>query len=503
MGFLGVANAIWILPGPAGGTGSGFLQIAGTPTSTTVLVRNLPLYGQATPGQVVATGAPIYLAGDLNFAGNGFSGLCPALDGAATSVLKGDSTVGSLPYSSLSSLPTLGTSAPLNVPASGNASSAQVVLGTDTRLSDARALSGSIAESSVTNLVTDLAAKVGTADSRLSDARTPTAHHATHAAAGSDPLTLTKAQISDFPTLGTASAKDVPSSGNASSAQVVYGTDTRLSDARTPSAHETTHLSGGADAIPLASSTAAGLCPTVDNTTIQVSASKLAVLISGLTGIAQSQVTGLVTALAAVPPTTNVQTFTTPGAFTWTKPAGALMIEVICIGGGGGGGSGRRGLAGSARSGGQGGGGGAYSTVKIPAAALGSTVVGQCGLGGTGGASQTTASTGGNTATSLQATTGDSFFGGSQRYTALAIASGGIGGFGGAVAAIAVTAQTPGQFAGGPGGATSITGASTLAPNFVGLGLVAVAVAVASPLETLLLPEVTEAPPGAVSAMTF
>ncbi len=251
MGFLGVANAIWILPGPSGGTGSGFLQIAGTPTSTTVLVRNLPLYGQATPGQVVATGAPIYLAGDLNFAGNGFSGLCPALDGAATSVLKGDSTVGSLPYSSLSSLPTLGTSAPLNVPASGNASSAQVVLGTDTRLSDARALSGSIAESSVTNLVTDLAAKVGTADSRLSDARTPTAHHATHAAAGSDPLTLTKAQISDFPTLGTASAKDVPSSGNASSAQVVYGTDTRLSDARTPSAHETTHLSGGADAIPL------------------------------------------------------------------------------------------------------------------------------------------------------------------------------------------------------------------------------------------------------------
>ena len=32
-------------------------------------------------------------------------------------------------------------------------------------------------------------------DSRLSDARTPTAHAASHAAAGSDPITITSAQI--------------------------------------------------------------------------------------------------------------------------------------------------------------------------------------------------------------------------------------------------------------------------------------------------------------------
>ena len=35
-------------------------------------------------------------------------------------------------------------------------------------------------------------------DSRLTDARTPTAHASTHAAAGSDPLTVTSAQISDL-----------------------------------------------------------------------------------------------------------------------------------------------------------------------------------------------------------------------------------------------------------------------------------------------------------------
>jgi len=34
--------------------------------------------------------------------------------------------------------------------------------------------------------------------------------------------------------LGTAAAKNIPATGNASATEVVYGTDTRLSDARTP-----------------------------------------------------------------------------------------------------------------------------------------------------------------------------------------------------------------------------------------------------------------------------
>lgn len=44
-------------------------------------------------------------------------------------------------------------------------------------------------------------------------------------------------QILNKPTLGTAAAKNVPATGDASSTEVVYGTDTRLTNARTPSAH--------------------------------------------------------------------------------------------------------------------------------------------------------------------------------------------------------------------------------------------------------------------------
>ncbi len=44
--------------------------------------------------------------------------------------------------------------------------------------------------------------------------------------------TAAKDYIKNKPTLGTASAKDIPASGNASSAQVVMGSDTRLTDSR-------------------------------------------------------------------------------------------------------------------------------------------------------------------------------------------------------------------------------------------------------------------------------
>lgn len=40
------------------------------------------------------------------------------------------------------------------------------------------------------------------------------------------------AQILNKPTLGTAAAKDIPATGNASATEVVYGTDTRLTDSR-------------------------------------------------------------------------------------------------------------------------------------------------------------------------------------------------------------------------------------------------------------------------------
>lgn len=44
-------------------------------------------------------------------------------------------------------------------------------------------------------------------------------------------------KLSTIPTLGTAAEKNIPATGDASATEVVYGTDTRLTNARTPSAH--------------------------------------------------------------------------------------------------------------------------------------------------------------------------------------------------------------------------------------------------------------------------
>lgn len=63
----------------------------------------------------------------------------------------------------LSQVTDAGTAASKNYPATGNAASGEVVLGSDTRLSDARTpLSHTHTESEITNLVSDLAAKVPT-----------------------------------------------------------------------------------------------------------------------------------------------------------------------------------------------------------------------------------------------------------------------------------------------------------------------------------------------------
>lgn len=81
-----------------------------------------------------------------------------------------------------------------------------------------------------------LTAVVVTTDARLSDARTPTVHAASHAAAGSDPITIAESQVTNL-------VADL--AGKAST------TDPRLTDARTPTAHATSHKSGGTDAIKI------------------------------------------------------------------------------------------------------------------------------------------------------------------------------------------------------------------------------------------------------------
>jgi hypothetical protein len=112
-------------------------------------------------------------------------------------------------------------------------------------LSDLYAPASGISPSAITGTA------VITTDSRLSDARTPTAHASTHAAAGSDPITIANTQVTG---LGTASTRNVAASGDAAAIEVVKGDDTRLTNARTPTAHASSHGSAGSDPITIAQS---------------------------------------------------------------------------------------------------------------------------------------------------------------------------------------------------------------------------------------------------------
>lgn len=111
-------------------------------------------------------------------------------------------------------------------------------------------------------------------DARLSDSRTPVAHAASHASGGSDPVTLAESQVTSLVT--DLAAKEVTANKGAvsgyasldgstkvpiaqlptgsSSATVAIGNDARLSDARTPLAHAASHAAAGTDALTLSES---------------------------------------------------------------------------------------------------------------------------------------------------------------------------------------------------------------------------------------------------------
>jgi hypothetical protein len=154
----------------------------------------------------------------------------------------------------------------------------------------------------------------------------------------------------------------------------------------------------------------------------------------------------------------DIQTFTTPGSFTWAKPTNFTprWVKVICIGGGGGGGGGGDHGDSNPRVGGCGGGGGAHSSEIWPAALLEATVNGVVAAGGSGGA-------GGTANGSDGAAGGASYFGNSN--TPYVYAGGGGGGRQGRNSA------TEGQGGGGGGrGASGLVGSSTLTTNEGGPG---------------------------------
>jgi len=101
-------------------------------------------------------------------------------------------------------------------------------------------------------------------DARLTDARTPTGHTASHKHGGSDEIATATPAANAIPkangsgkldawiTLGTTSAAglvQLASDGGTTSGTVVQATDSRLTNARTPSTHASTHASAGSDPI--------------------------------------------------------------------------------------------------------------------------------------------------------------------------------------------------------------------------------------------------------------
>lgn len=156
-------------------------------------------------------------------------------------------------------------------------------------------------------------------DARLSDARTPTAHKTSHQDGGSDEIAVTglsgllgdaqtplahstshKNGGSDEVATATAAANAIPKAGaggtlaigfiptGSTSSTVCIGNDSRLSDARTPTAHATTHRPGQSDAVFTAD---AGWSATNDSTVRSLDVSLLVADAASVQAVANFAIT--------------------------------------------------------------------------------------------------------------------------------------------------------------------------------------------------------------------
>jgi hypothetical protein len=149
----------------------------------------------------------------------------------------------------------------------------------------------------------------GATDLRLSNARTPTAHAASHAALGGDPVQLDISQVTNLVTslagklnntvtvtAGTGLtggglvsgnptiAADIAPSGGGTATQLVSGTDSRLSNARTPTSHATTHGVLGSDPIPAGGLAQTQVANLVADLAAKINATRQVIAGNGLTG---------------------------------------------------------------------------------------------------------------------------------------------------------------------------------------------------------------------------
>jgi hypothetical protein len=166
----------------------------------------------------------------------------------------------------------------------------------------------------------------------------------------------------------------------------------------------------------------------------------------------------------------DVQVFSTPGTYTWTKPTGAVSVTAYIVAGGGGGGSGGVDATGAAqRTGGGAGGGGCRMVFVGDADSVSATETVVVGSGGAGGAGVNSGAGNGNSGGTgtLSSFAGNAAYGGGLGQYGGASGSNGGGGGGGSSPG---APGSSGGFGGALPGATFNGGAATDNLNDIGGG---------------------------------
>jgi len=189
------------------------------------------------------------------------------------------------------------------------------------------ASTGTITEGQVTGLSTDLNNRVLSTDTRLTNARTPTTHASTHASGGSDPITISQGQVTG---LSTALGLLAPLSQQ----QANTGAITALQTSKADLVSGTVPLAQTSQVIPI--SYIAGLTPYLANlnaTYGTFDAAKLTNLVNLPAGAPISAITGLATALTGkadlTGPGGTVNPAQLPGTaltHTWQVTSQAAML---------------------------------------------------------------------------------------------------------------------------------------------------------------------------------
>lgn len=264
------------LPVAGGISGGDYVIIVTGGTTKIALASHLFATGQTAHATLTAL-AGLSAAGWIKFNGSGDVETIAVTSAGQAFVTAADVTA-------QKALLSLGTASTKAFPASGNAASGEVVLGSDTRLTDSRTptthahsaadiTSGILAAArggagSTSGILKANGSGAVSAATAGTDYLSPSGSGASLTALNATQLTSGTVPIARIPTgtsgstvalgnhthlaaditnLGTAATKDTPSSGNAGVGEIVLGSDTRLSDARTPASHTHT-LSAVTDA---------------------------------------------------------------------------------------------------------------------------------------------------------------------------------------------------------------------------------------------------------------